>query len=195
MKTARAENFFYGHDTHHNQGLETSTNPNDKRKIIQNMESTISDEDDPEECEDPSTEEEDDEEEPIMCLEDAEDAHLYLHLPIRNKCGSFRTVDGKCAICYCEYEVGDKVVWSGLECRHAFHDECILPWLAKGKKRCPICRHWFVPGARIDDQKKALEERLRLESSGDITNDTAGNSNNICDEELGNATDGAAISN
>ena len=103
--------------------------------------------------------------EPVLCEKDDEDAHLYLRLPVQNHKGLQRTVDGHCAICFSEYEDGDKVVWSGLEhCRHAFHDECILPWLSKGKKRCPICRHWFVPGARIEDQKKALEEQLRRET-------------------------------
>ena len=84
--------------------------------------------------------------------------HLYLRLPVNNKDGSRRCVDAHCAICIGEYEAGDRVVWSGLdECKHAFHDECILPWLSKGKKRCPVCRHWFVPGTKIDDQKAALE--------------------------------------
>mmetsp|Transcript_3028 Transcript_3028/g.8520 ORF Transcript_3028/g.8520 Transcript_3028/m.8520 type:complete len:410 (+) Transcript_3028:3-1232(+) len=69
----------------------------------------------------------------------------------------FRTVDAHCAICLGGYRAGDKVSWSGLECQHAFHFDCILPWLGKGKKRCPICRNWFVPGTKIDDQKKAAE--------------------------------------
>lgn len=110
---------------------------------------------------------------PVACDEEEEDAHLYLQLPVKAKTGTHRTVDAQCAICFCEYEAGDKVVWSGLQCQHAFHSQCILPWLAKGKKRCPICRHWFVPGTRIEDQKRELEERQRTQtedsaaSSGD----------------------------
>ena len=73
-------------------------------------------------------------------------------------------MDGQCAICFSDYEPDDTVVWSGLQCQHAFHTDCILPWLAKGKKRCPTCRHWFVPGTRIEDQKQELEERLRAEA-------------------------------
>ena len=30
-----------------------------------------------------------------------------------------------------------------------------MQWLSKGRKHCPICRDWYVPGTRIDDQKKA----------------------------------------
>ena len=103
--------------------------------------------------------------EPVVCNnETEEDAHLYLRLPIMGKNGTCRTVDAHCAICFSEYEAGDKVVWSGLQCQHAFHGECILPWLSKGKKRCPVCRHWFVPGARIEDQMKELEQRSRSNS-------------------------------
>ena len=44
-------------------------------------------------------------------------------------------------------------------------------WLSKGKKRCPVCRHWFVPGSKIDDQKhlhgeawqRALREMEKIE--------------------------------
>ena len=106
-----------------------------------------------------------DDEEDLESTKDANDTqfyhddetHLYLKLPIKNKDGSPRCVDAHCAICIGEYEAGDRVVWSGIhECKHAFHDECILPWLSKGKKRCPVCRHWFVPGTKIDDQKAAL---------------------------------------
>lgn len=60
-----------------------------------------------------------------------------------------KPVDGYCAICLTEYEVGDEVVRSALnDCKHVFCSECMLLWLEKGKKRCPICRYWFVPGSR-----------------------------------------------
>eukprot|EP00934_Nitzschia_sp_Nitz4_P007331 Nitzschia sp. Nitz4//scaffold92_size79448//67430//68589//NITZ4_005402-RA/size79448-augustus-gene-0.35-mRNA-1//-1//CDS//3329560219//7321//frame0 len=69
-----------------------------------------------------------------------------------------RVVDTECAICVSTYEKADLLVWSGLgDCPHAFHHECILEWLCKGKKRCPICRHWFVPGAPIEKQRKQWE--------------------------------------
>jgi hypothetical protein len=91
---------------------------------------------------------------PVLCGRNEEDAHRYLKLPVRNDVGMYRHVDGQCALCIDDYEIGDFVVWSDLHCTHAFHKECIMQWLSKGKKRCPICRNWFVPGARIEDQKK-----------------------------------------
>ena len=93
---------------------------------------------------------------PTICDKDDEDAHLYLKMPTdrMNKDNACLFVDGECALCIDEYEAGDQVAWSDLQCRHAFHKQCIMQWLSKGKKRCPICRNWFVPGARIEDQKK-----------------------------------------
>lgn len=97
----------------------------------------------------------------LICRETHEQnhdtAHRCVRLPVLKEDGqNYASVDAHCAICLGEYEAGDQIVWSALECRHAFHSECILPWLAKGKKRCPCCRHWFVPGTKIDDQKAAL---------------------------------------
>lgn len=53
-----------------------------------------------------------------------------------------RSVPGGCAICLCPYEPGDQVAWSGESCcQHAFHSECIIPWLAKkSEPKCPCCR-------------------------------------------------------
>jgi len=91
------------------------------------------------------------------CDEDDENATMCLHLPLSGRC-----IDGTCAFCLEEYKTGDKVVWSGLECQHAFHKDCLMQWLSKGKKRCPICRHWFVPGSKIDDQKVTHGEAWRI---------------------------------
>lgn len=83
-----------------------------------------------------------------------EERELLLRLPVKNDKGEQRHVDGNCTICLLDYEAGDNVVWATRKvCTHAFHDECILLWLSKGKKRCPICRNFFVPGTSVDDKK------------------------------------------
>lgn len=85
-----------------------------------------------------------------------DDFETSLSLWVACKAKPRRVVDGSCAICICDYEVANKVVQSPLEeCPHVFHEECVLQWLEKGKKRCPICRQWFVPGDRISDQMAA----------------------------------------
>uniref|UniRef100_A0A7S2UJ40 RING-type domain-containing protein n=1 Tax=Attheya septentrionalis TaxID=420275 RepID=A0A7S2UJ40_9STRA len=60
-----------------------------------------------------------------------------------------------CVICMSHYEIGSSVTWSPLvegegnlpPCRHAFHTECIVTWLAKNNEsamQCPCCRQNFI---------------------------------------------------
>lgn len=88
----------------------------------------------------------------IVCDKDEDEtAELYLKLKSSGRC-----VDGNCAFCMEDYEEGCQVIYSdNLHCSHAFHKDCLMQWLSKGKKRCPVCRHWFVPGTKIDEQKAA----------------------------------------
>ena len=68
---------------------------------------------------------------------------------------SSRLVPAACAICLCPYETGDEVTWSPRkECQHAFHSECIVPWLAKtDEPKCPCCRQDYcdpVPMSQLE---------------------------------------------
>ena len=67
---------------------------------------------------------------------------------------SDRTVPGFCAICLCPYETNDKISWSPeTSCQHAFHSDCIVPWLAKKEEpRCPVCRQIYCPAAQISEE-------------------------------------------
>ena len=125
--------------------------------------------------------EEDESSEEDICEKCDEDVQLYIRLPIQasHKCDKGqRVVEAHCAICFSNYEPGEKVAWSGEEhCKHAFHYDCIMPWLSNGKKRCPVCRHWFVPGARIEDQKQDLleeqEEQTRRQQQASSSSEIA----------------------
>ena len=52
-----------------------------------------------------------------------------------------------CSICCEETEPGDEIVV--LTCAHAFHDECMTPWL-RVKLECPVCRHLVERVSRKD---------------------------------------------
>jgi hypothetical protein len=75
-----------------------------------------------------------------------QDEDLEIQLPHGSKNGSRRVLNS-CAICLSGYDEGDKIVWSSNEeCKHAFHDECILLWLTKNQNGtpCPCCRCEFT---------------------------------------------------
>ncbi|RSH85673.1 hypothetical protein EHS25_003814 [Saitozyma podzolica] len=44
----------------------------------------------------------------------------------------------RCLICLSEYETGEEC--RVLNCRHAFHKDCVDQWLSKGSNSCPACR-------------------------------------------------------
>ena len=49
-----------------------------------------------------------------------------------------------CAICMAKYEHNDDICWSKNEkCYHAFHLNCVIPWLMKHNE-CPMCRRHFL---------------------------------------------------
>jgi hypothetical protein len=67
-----------------------------------------------------------------------------LRLPTE-KLNAERWVPGGCAICLDVYKEGDVVAWSTeASCKHAFHSDCIIPWVAKKEEpKCPCCRQDF----------------------------------------------------
>ena len=99
------------------------------------------------------------------CMEDTR--QRLVKIPSSKTGQHHRYVDGSCSICLLDYNVGDAVIRSTrIRCPHAFHDECILSWLSKGKKRCPMCRHFFVPGAKVDGKKFITHDVNDLSSGG-----------------------------
>ena len=63
--------------------------------------------------------------------------------------GKIESVPNCCAICLEAYSLGDTIAWS-TTCQHAFHVQCIVPYLAKrlrksnrGELPCPFCRQPF----------------------------------------------------
>ena len=54
-----------------------------------------------------------------------------------------------CSICSDEYKYGDDITWSKNEdCVHAFHTDCIVPWLMDHDD-CPNCRNDFLSLKRV----------------------------------------------
>jgi len=81
--------------------------------------------------------------------------------------GGPRTVVGTCAICLCDYEANDTVVWSSnTSCQHAFHEDCIVMWLLRKEDPiCPCCRQDFFCSEKNDSNIDA-SVRSHLDAFG-----------------------------
>ena len=95
---------------------------------------------------------------------------------------TYRCLEANCSICLLDYQINDSIVQSAANeeaeyCRHVFHYDCMLLWLVQGKKRCPICRHWFVPAIRIKDQQKNVANTLAVSSSTNTNTNTSTSTN------------------
>jgi hypothetical protein len=87
-----------------------------------------------------------------------------------------RKVANCCAICLCEYEINENIVWSNNKaCKHAFHDCCILEYLQNKQKEfpCPCCR---LPFSDLLEKGEQIEtftgSETEIESDIEIESDS-----------------------
>jgi hypothetical protein len=57
--------------------------------------------------------------------------------------------DRTCAVCLSEFKKGEKLAQStNSECRHVFHQKCVVDWLVKHPE-CPVCRRHFLDSEQV----------------------------------------------
>lgn len=62
-----------------------------------------------------------------------------------------------CAVCIEDYESGDEL--RALDCGHAFHKDCIDPWLITKRACCPVCKHVIAPPPPPENATSRLDSR------------------------------------
>ena len=84
-----------------------------------------------------------------------------------------------CSICICEFEHGEEMRLLP-ECGHAFHTECILPWLTEKKNVCPLCQQKVNEGGQIHQERLSFplsslngEHFLNEANPGDVERNDA----------------------
>jgi len=62
------------------------------------------------------------------------------------------TCSTACSICIDDFEAGEKIRL--LPCGHAFHTDCILPWLTRRQGCCPMCKKIVI----VDEETNTAAE-------------------------------------
>lgn len=80
--------------------------------------------------------------------------------------------DIACTICLEDYEEGEML--RVLPCNHAFHSECIVPWLTQRSPTCPLCKALLeVVRDGDDEHRRQVEEEEEgeegaMDGEGDV---------------------------
>lgn len=60
-----------------------------------------------------------------------------------------------CCVCLEEYVEGDKLIV--LPCKHAFHSDCIIPWLTERQGTCPLCKAFVRESLPNSEEEETIE--------------------------------------
>merc|ERR1712070_406000 len=101
---------------------------------------------------------------------------MYLSLDNNEKSNSTTAkpaVEGKCVICFEQYKVGDRIVWSEndnnsekqQQCRHVYHKDCMVRYLARNA---------------LQRRKRWLQQSLRNNNDDSNDDDVATAIDNPC---------------
>jgi hypothetical protein len=62
-----------------------------------------------------------------------------------------------CSICIDEFEAGERLTLLP-RCQHAFHRDCIMPWLMERQGCCPLCKKHVLHAEQQTDSEGSSDE-------------------------------------
>ena len=87
-----------------------------------------------------------------------------------------------CSVCLEDYSPGETLTL--LPCKHAFHGDCVLPWLTTQHASCPLCKADVLSEAAKEGKREAASRRIL----SDITGVPEGNGGGGGEEQEGITT-------
>ena len=75
--------------------------------------------------------------------------------------------DPDCVVCLDVFRTGDLV--TTLPCSHEYHSACIVPWLTRRKRLCPICKRDIMVLSSVLKLTSSEQTPLREQSSDSTT--------------------------
>ena len=90
--------------------------------------------------------------------------------PVRPPIGPYTTTTcTTCSICIDEFEEGERIRLLP-RCGHAFHTDCIWPWLTERQGCCPLCKSSVMEKEDDDEQEEKNGTESRPAETGDNNN-------------------------
>jgi hypothetical protein len=83
-----------------------------------------------------------------------------------------------CSICIDEFEVGERLTLLP-RCQHAFHRDCIMPWLLERQGRCPLCKTHVLQ----DEQDNSVASDADLNENADADEESTENGSSIANRD------------
>lgn len=82
--------------------------------------------------------------------------------------GNRKPIEGECAICCCDLEPSENIVWCKAACGNNIHNECFSKWAAarqgqSGGVTCPFCR---TPWMGDEDMLKTIVSQTERNEEG-----------------------------
>jgi hypothetical protein len=81
----------------------------------------------------------------------------------------FITTCTSCSICIDDFEAGERLRILP-RCKHAFHTDCIMPWLTERQGSCPLCKTDVMerngPEEGYEGNEQAEDHEIRVEPDG-----------------------------